>query len=416
MRPPLIAVLLASASADEPTDRWEPLRSLLSEWQFTSEYAVSIGDARGRQFLFEGGNFTMDTLIKTGSTSKWPSAMMFAGLVNDGTIASLDSHVYEYIPWWTRNASDLRSRVTLRMLLSFTSGFGSGHPGQEANTRAARAWRIAQGQTGRPISLGILETLALDGVDSNRSQYCNTTTGNLSACVEAIYENVTLIGTPGQVFSYNSNHLQIAAEMAVAASGLPIHTLIHKYLLEPYGMNASYYDGQCPDFGGSLMTTGRDYERFLSGVLTHRVLSPSLTRASERDYTPFLKDNYTLYGDYAFGHFKLCFDSVDGYTSACEQAQCHMDPGAYGFIPIIDRKHGYYLQVVAAETAPTGYYPLSGIPEYLAIAIKPHVDAIMSASPPGADVHYHHTPSLLSLTVADVNYCLDCKLNPEHCN
>ena len=42
------------------------------------------------------------------------------------------------------------------------------------------------------------------------------------------------------------------------------------------------------------------------------------------------KDDYTLYGDYAFGHFLMCFDSVKGFTKECQEAQCHMDPGAYG--------------------------------------------------------------------------------------
>lgn len=37
-------------------------------------------------------------------------------------------------------------QVTFRMLLTFTSGFGSGHPGEEFNTRAAREWR-QQSQT-----------------------------------------------------------------------------------------------------------------------------------------------------------------------------------------------------------------------------------------------------------------------------
>lgn len=95
--------------------------------------------------------------------------------------------------------------------------------------------------------------------------------------------------------------------------------------------------------------------------------------------------------------------------------QVHMDPGAFGFIPYIDRKNGYYLEVVAAETTPTGSYPLSGIPEYLAVALKPHVDAILSDNPPDSEAHLHYTPSLFSLGLADVNYCLDCKLYPDHC-
>merc|ERR1719198_888860 len=83
-------------------------------------------------------------------------------------------------------------------------------------------------------------------------------------------------------------------------------------------------------------------------------MSKSIIDASEHDYTPFMKDEYTLYGDYGFGHFLMCFDSYNGFTKQCQEAQSHMDPGAFGFIPIIDRKYGYYMQVVAAETTPTG--------------------------------------------------------------
>merc|ERR1712232_643947 len=134
--------------------KWDPLRTLLTGWGFTTNYAVAVGDAEhGRLFLYEGGNFTMRTQIPTGSTSKWPSAMMFAGLVNDGTIVSLDDQVSKYLPWWTTDPADPRSTVTFRMLLSFTSGFGGGHPGEEANTLAARRWRLAHNVSGAPRSL-----------------------------------------------------------------------------------------------------------------------------------------------------------------------------------------------------------------------------------------------------------------------
>merc|ERR1719247_3859583 len=98
-------------------------------------------------------------------------------------------------------------------------------------------------------------------------------------------------------------------------------------------------------------------------------------------------------------------------TSACREAKSHMDPGAFGFIPIIDRRYNYYMQLVAAEIPPTGSYPLSGIPEYLAVAIKTHTDKIMGG---GAPIPSHamssHSPDFLSLTVYDVNYCLNCVL------
>ena len=401
----LLSMAMPSPSPGPSSPDFRPLRRLLESWEFTTEYAISVGTADGGQlFEYESGNFTMHTSIPTGSTSKWPSAMMFASLVSDGTIGSLDDLVSKYLPYWTTSPDDKRSLVTFRMLLTFTSGFGGGHPGDEGNGRAARQWRARNRRAPEP------EPIVRVGAGA-----CNERTGNITACGRSIYEGVKLVGTPGEVYSYNSYHLQLAAAVAVAASGLPIQQVVQKYLVEPYGMHNSSYPGACPEFAASLLTTGADYERFLHGVLTYSHPSRDVILASERDGTPFLADEYTLYGDYGFGHFLFCFDSWDGFTPACKEAGTHVDPGAFGFIPMLDRKNGYYLQVVAAEIAPTGSYPLSGIPEYLAVAIKKHVDAILSPSPPDNGAHFHYTPSLLSLGVADVNYILDCKLHPMHC-
>lgn len=78
------------------------------------------------------------------------------------------------------------------------------------------------------------------------------------------------------------------------------------------------------------LRTGTDYESFLYGLLTYRVLPRRIIDASEEDNTPFMKNQYSLYGDYGFGHFLMCFDSVDGFTQKCKEAKCHMDPGVKG--------------------------------------------------------------------------------------
>lgn len=392
--------------------KWKILHDLLSGWELTTEYAVSVGDASGPLFTYEGGNFTMNTEIPTGSTSKWPSAMMFAGLVDDGTIKSLDDPVSKYVPYWTKNASDLRSEVTMRTLLSFTSGFGGGSPGEEPNTRAGKAWRKDRGL---PRNQKKLHERLTEEIGAKDASACDQMKGDVAKCAQSIYEKVELIGKPGHVYSYNSNHLTLAAGVAMAASGLDWKTIVQKYLVEPFNMHKSFYYGNCPDFAASLITTGSDYQNFLHGLLTYKSLSKEMIKASEQDYTPFMSDFYTLYGNYGFGHFLMCFDSVEGMTQACRDAQCHMDPGAYGFIPIIDRKYGYYVQVVSAEIAPTGYYPLSGIPEYVAVAIKPVVDAIISDDQAVQYDAAHHAPPYLSMSVADVNYCVDCKLHPSRC-
>ena len=141
-------------AAPEQQGRFAPLRTLLEGWELTTNYAMSVGTSEGERFRYEGGSFTMQTQVPTASVSKWPSAMMFAGLVADGTISTLDTRVNTILPYWTKEVSDPRSAITLRMLLTFTSGFGDGHPGLEAKTRAAHAWRAARKRLARVRGFG----------------------------------------------------------------------------------------------------------------------------------------------------------------------------------------------------------------------------------------------------------------------
>jgi len=307
--------------------------------------------------------------------------MMFAGLVEDGTIGSLDDKASAYVPWWTTDPRDNRSAVTLRHLLSFTSGFGSGSPGSEGGNRTC-----------------------MD--DPKR----DTT---YDGCAEELFNTTEHRGVPGTVYSYNSFHLQLAGAVATHASGLSIQAIVEKYLVVPYGMASTTCGPEVvPQMAVCLTTTGADYERFLRATLAKSVLSPALVAESEKDYTPFLSQYYTLYGDYAFGHFLECFDSVDGFTAECADAQIHCDPGAFGFYPLIDRKNGYYMEIVAFEESKVDY-PRSGIPEYLRQLVKPLVDAALAG-----DRGYefaHHAKAQAGLTLADVNYIADCYLHPEHC-
>merc|ERR1712151_1454392 len=92
-----------------------------------------------------------------------------------------------------------------------------------------------------------------------------------------------------------------------------------------------------------------DYANFLSGVLGYEGLGKELGLEAEKDYTPFLASSYSLYGDYGFGHYLYCFDSVKGRTEECVKAKVHADPGGYGFFPLIDRRYDYYMELVAYE-------------------------------------------------------------------
>lgn len=185
-----LSLLLSLSLPATPPDQWGTLREQLDSWVLTDNFAVTIGDASGPLFQYTHGNFTLDTLIGTASTSKWPLAMMFVGLVADGTIRSLDAKASEYVRWWATEVGDPKSQVTLRHLLSFTSGFGTGAPGQE-----------------------------------NASDLCmdSSTSGlDYDGCAQQVYLATNLSGTPGKTYTYNSVHLQLAGAVAMSASGLGI--------------------------------------------------------------------------------------------------------------------------------------------------------------------------------------------------
>ena len=121
----------------------------------------------------------------------------------DGTVASLDDPVNRYVPWWTADKSDGRSQVTLRHLLSFTSGFGTGSPGAPANDESC--------------------------MSSDEGSYL--------ACARSLYATSAWAGPAGEVYSYNSLHLELAGAVALYASGREdIQEILQKYLFEPYAM------------------------------------------------------------------------------------------------------------------------------------------------------------------------------------
>ena len=96
-----------------------------------------MGNASGNLLTYTHGNFSEHEVVETASTSKWMVALMFAGLVDDAAVdISLDSLASAYVPWWsTDRAADAKANITVRHLLSFTSAFGSGIPGDENITR-----------------------------------------------------------------------------------------------------------------------------------------------------------------------------------------------------------------------------------------------------------------------------------------
>ena len=288
---------------------------------------------------------------------------MIAGLVNDGTL-SFDDHAHKYLDWWTKDPSDPRSRITLKHLLSFTSGY------------------------------------LRDGI---ASPFC----GRLAKepflpCAKSLYENLRNASVePGTTWTYLGCHLQFAGAMAVAASGLPIFELFERYLYRPFGMtNTTWTPHDNPQLAVGITTTAHDFESLLHGLLTYAVLPRRVLDVMEMDYSqpPVAPSGDGWFGHYGMGHWWECIGygtPIEPYErlplpDLCMANHIQAGPGLYGYYPLIDRSGGgglagvarppYYFQVALAEST-----ALSGIPEYLRIIAKPLADLIMNGTDLRAD-------------------------------
>jgi CubicO group peptidase (beta-lactamase class C family) len=85
------------------------------------DVSLSVGTVAGRVHTLEKGKLSMTTPVLLASSSKYPAAVAIAGAVQDGHIA-FETRVHTVFPWWTRDPTDSRANVTLRHLLTFTSG------------------------------------------------------------------------------------------------------------------------------------------------------------------------------------------------------------------------------------------------------------------------------------------------------
>jgi hypothetical protein len=375
------AILAASTHAAEYN--WDPVNEAIEIWAkeigATKNFAFNIGDETGRLFVKEIGNTTMDTELVMESSAKWPSAIAIMGLVEDGTIPSADVKASEYLPYWTKDPLDNRSSITLAHLLSFTSGC------IDDDGAAANALRPEE---------------CLNPISRNDSFF--------DFCTEKMYHKLGPTKFPGgKAWDYNSYHEQFAGAIAVAAASrkagrhVGIQEIFEKYLFTPNGMIASKCNMPTyanPQLAVCLRTTGNDYEKLLKNMMIgkdgrSKLFSAKNLAVMEKDYTgeggatnEGAAGQDTWFGHYSFGHWWECFNNPgDGQalpgrcTAGNGGQEVHGDPGGLAYFPLINRHpathdHPYYLQVVVNEQSTP--VDLTGVPEYLRIAIGPIVDAV----------------------------------------
>jgi CubicO group peptidase (beta-lactamase class C family) len=237
------------------------------------------------------GDYTINTVVPIASASKLLSASVIMSLVDEGRL-SLDAPISKYLP----NLTDRERSITLRQLLSHTSGLPS----------------------------------------NNRCLFNRSTT--LAECADRILE-AGLQSDPGSEFRYGGASFQVAGRIAEVVSGKSWNTLFEEKIKRPLNMvDTSYGDTENPWIGGGASSTLQDYAHLLQvhlngGVFNgKRVLSAAIVAEMQKDQTTRSRIAFTPQPDnrrYGLGAWR---DIVDSNGRAIQLSS----QGAFGFSPWID--------------------------------------------------------------------------------
>jgi CubicO group peptidase (beta-lactamase class C family) len=206
---------------------------------------------RGDQIVLEQyfGLYGVETQEFIASGGKWLAASVIAALVDQGAL-SWDDTVGRWLPQFVDDAGE----VTLRQLLSHTSGFAPQQP------------------RGRP----------------------NDDYQTLEESVSHI-ATLPLADRPGTRFRYGGLAMQVAGRMAELATGQTFDELFQRLLAQPLGLERTRFTpvdsgpGHSPMLAGGARSSARDYARFLSMILNRgrfegkQILSESIVDEMQCD-------------------------------------------------------------------------------------------------------------------------------------
>lgn len=320
----------SAATAPPAADPWQAVSAAIdaAAARFPSGVTVEIATPQGVVYSKQVGAFSNDSFGEVASASKWVSASVILRLVEQGVL-SLDTRTADLLrdntgqPW----SGNLGS-ATLRDLLSFQTSIA-------AETSAAAV------------------------------------TPTLAEAVNVIYEAQKGVARPpGTWFAYGNNHLRIAARMAEVAAGKPWAQIFDEQLRLPLGWSAATAftfgaSANNPNLAGGLVTSGREYMRFLTLQLrrglegNNRLLAVATidTQRAEqwRPTTIILFSPYTSLGKsyhYGLGVWRECDAPTD--IAACDAALRVSSTGAFGFAPWIDVQGDYAAAVMTRQPTQQG--------------------------------------------------------------
>ena len=304
-----VALVTAGAAMAAPLYNFTPVTSAMQT--FVTDHALDgaslrVNKAGSVVYRRAFGGYALTTRVPIASGSKWLSGLTVARLVDKGTMRWSDT-VGQYFP----NAPADKKGITLAQLFSHTSALPDTDNPCMANQR---------------ITLG--------------------------DCANTILANSTLIGTPGKVFAYGGNSMQVAGRMAEIASGKSWDDLFIAETATPLGLTqtdyaydstvAGYVRMANPRIAEGGRSTLEDYGHVVDMLLADGryngkvYLSPATLAAMSIDRTVgtqnLSRPPYTDGFGYGIGHW------IDSANAPDATALVISSPGAFGFTPWVD--HG----------------------------------------------------------------------------
>lgn len=309
------------------------------------------GVCQSPQYACPSGNqpFTVDLVTGVASSSKWvTSTVLLAAideLVAEGTLpsvaAGLDTTVGTVLSG-TCGAGNLGrgATVTLRQLLSFTSGLLPDHScvGNNSFTMQQCACRILS--------------------DSADAEVATPNAGSTANHAQP----------PGTVFKYGAAPQVIAAAMLEVATGESYASLFERLVRTPVGMSATYQNPT--EIAGSMRTSVRDYARFVRAIYHSgapgTLLSVEALEEQERNQLPagVVRRSQLQPGlDYGLNTWRWCYRNTDAETllafgrtpeaftpedllgvqdATCSEVHQQGHGGKGGYQPFVDRPRGFY--------------------------------------------------------------------------
>lgn len=323
------------------------------------QYAKTTDEGASFQVYDQSGNriyarqsvLDYNTYRPIASGSKWVTAITTMRAIdcntNSGTYAgcgtvttgtcvtggalSLSRTTGEILGW-----TGTKGTITLRQLLSFTSGLNAG--GGNGSGQATCISTLPVGATGT----------------------------QKDTCVNEIRDQST--GTPGALFQYNSNHMAVAQRMLEVSCAKTWDTLFTQLIVTPLGWDASqavwrgnYRTSEVTDgslsgaFGLSI--SPEHYARMLNALLTNGTAKNAAGAnianfLSTTSVTEILADQYngakigysqfSAFGyrwQYGLGNWRFC--TTTDIPSECDRDLISHSIGINGFYPWVDKNRNY---------------------------------------------------------------------------